>query len=98
MILVMQGELVVAGVFVRVYNEQPTFLVSDPPSFCKGLVSYLHVRTHSPLFRAAQTDMQQSPVEGKHKLCSARFLLALQERSASTHLRISDKSAGTWLW
>ena len=62
----MQGELVVAGVFVRVYNEQPTFPVSDPPAFCKGLVSYLHVQTHSPLFQAAQTDIQQSPsAEGK---------------------------------
>ena len=48
----------VAGVFVRVYNEQPTFAVSDPPSFCKGLVSYLHVQTQSPLFRAPQADAQ----------------------------------------
>lgn len=53
----------VAGVFVRVYNEQPTFAVSDPPSFCKGLVSYLHVQTHSPLFRAPQADAQSGDPE-----------------------------------
>lgn len=70
----MQGELVVAGVFVRVYNEQPTFPVTDPPAFCKGLVSYLHVQTHSPLFRAAQTDMQRSSAEGKQEFRSARFI------------------------
>ena len=29
-------ELVVAGVFVRVYNEQPNFPVADPAAFCKG--------------------------------------------------------------
>lgn len=35
-------ELVVAGVFVRVYNEQPNFPVADPAAFCKGLVTYIH--------------------------------------------------------
>ena len=39
-----QGELVVAGVFVRVYNEQPAFPVADPAAFCKGLVTYLHAQ------------------------------------------------------
>lgn len=43
----LQGELVVANVFVRVYNEQPTFPVSDPAAFCKGLVSYLHMQAQS---------------------------------------------------
>lgn len=43
-----QGELVVAGVFVRVYNEQPTFPVADPAAFCKGLVTYLHAQTQAP--------------------------------------------------
>ena len=61
----------VAGVFVRVYNEQPTFPISDPPAFCKGLVSYLHVQTQSLEFRAAQTDTQESPAEGaKHSALS----------------------------
>jgi DnaJ family protein C protein 13 len=41
----MQGELVVANVFVRVYNEQPAFQVTDPATFCKGLVTYLHAKT-----------------------------------------------------
>ncbi|KAL0042756.1 hypothetical protein WJX79_009797 [Trebouxia sp. C0005] len=35
-------ELVVAGVFVRVYNEQPNFPVADPAAFCKGLVTFIH--------------------------------------------------------
>lgn len=35
-------ELVVAGVFVRVYNEQPNFPVADPATFCKGLVTFIH--------------------------------------------------------
>ncbi len=48
-----QGELVVANVFVRVYNEQPTFPVSDPASFCKGLVSYLHMQAQSAWFKDA---------------------------------------------
>lgn len=41
----LQGELIVANVFVRVYNEQPTFQVSDPAAFCKCLVAYLHTQT-----------------------------------------------------
>ena len=66
----MQGELVVAGVFVRVYNEQPTFSVTDAPAFCKGLVSYLHVQTQSPQFRSAQADTQESLSEGARYLHS----------------------------
>jgi len=38
----LQGELVVSGVFVRVYNEQPSFLLSNPGGFCKGLVTFLY--------------------------------------------------------
>ncbi|KAK9809260.1 hypothetical protein WJX72_012293 [[Myrmecia] bisecta] len=38
----LEGELVVAGVFVRVYNEQPGFPVADTAAFCKGLVTYIH--------------------------------------------------------
>ena len=33
----LQGELVVAGVFVRIFNEQPDFAVQDPAAFCKVL-------------------------------------------------------------
>ncbi len=35
-------ELAVAGVFVRVFNEQPNFPVADPAAFCKGLVTFIH--------------------------------------------------------
>ena len=38
----LRQELVVAGVFVRVYNEQPNFPVADSAAFCKGLVTYIH--------------------------------------------------------
>ena len=33
----------VAGVFVRVYNEQPAYAVSDAAGFAKGLVSWIHL-------------------------------------------------------
>ncbi|KAK9915634.1 hypothetical protein WJX75_001835 [Coccomyxa subellipsoidea] len=63
----LQGELVVANVFVRVYNEQPTFPVSDAASFCKGLVSYLHTQVQSSWFKdassaapAAQGDLDEA--------------------------------------
>ncbi|GIL47629.1 hypothetical protein Vafri_4396, partial [Volvox africanus] len=35
------GELVVGGVFVRVFNERPSELPPDPSQFCKDLVRYL---------------------------------------------------------
>ena len=53
--VMLQGELVVANVFVRVYNEQPTFPVSDAASFCKGLVSYLHTQAQSSWFKDASS-------------------------------------------
>lgn len=34
----LRGELVVGGVFVRVYNARPLELPPDPPAFCKVLV------------------------------------------------------------
>ena len=58
----------VAGVFVRIYNEQPAFSVNDPPAFCKGLVSYLHVQTHSQQFSAAQLDAPERGREGEKHL------------------------------
>ena len=33
------GELVVAGVFVRIFNEQSGFAVQDPVAFCKVIIS-----------------------------------------------------------
>ncbi len=32
----LEGELTVAGVFVRVFVEQPGFAVADPAAFCKA--------------------------------------------------------------
>ena len=60
-----QGELIVAGVFVRVYNEQPAFPVADPAAFCKGLVTYLHAQTQ-------QQQQQRAPAaEGVRPSCAA---------------------------
>ena len=35
---VLKGELVVGGVYVRVYNSLPQTLPADAPGFCKALV------------------------------------------------------------
>lgn len=37
----LRGELFIQRVFVRVYNEQPGFKLSDPVAFAKGLLNYL---------------------------------------------------------
>ena len=31
----LDGELAVAGVYVRVFNQQPNFPLADPAAFCK---------------------------------------------------------------
>ena len=36
----LEGELTVAGVFVRVFVEQPAFAVADPAAFCKARTSH----------------------------------------------------------
>ena len=38
----LRGELLVAGVYVRTYNEQPNFPLKDTVAFCKGLVTKIH--------------------------------------------------------
>lgn len=38
----LRGELIVAGVYVRVYIEQPNFSLKDSVAFCKGLVTKIH--------------------------------------------------------
>lgn len=59
-----QDELVVAGVFVRIYNEQPAFALDDPEAFAKGLVSWIHASAGVTLGPQAQiqarTDAGQS--------------------------------------
>lgn len=37
----LQGELAVAGVYVRIYNTQPNFGLADPQAFCKVRFTYL---------------------------------------------------------
>ncbi len=39
----LSGELVVGGVFVRVYCSRPTELPPDAPAFCKALVRWARV-------------------------------------------------------
>ncbi|KAK9868448.1 hypothetical protein WJX84_004951 [Apatococcus fuscideae] len=41
----LEGELVVAGVFVRLYNEQADFPIPDPPAFCKSLVAFINMES-----------------------------------------------------
>ncbi|KEG15603.1 endosomal trafficking protein RME-8 [Trypanosoma grayi] len=36
-----KGELIVGGIFVRVYNEQPTFIIEDPAAFCCAMIKLL---------------------------------------------------------
>ena len=55
---VLQGELVVAGVFVRIYNEQPSFAVTDPAAFTKGLVTWVHAHAGATLGPEAQKRAQ----------------------------------------
>ena len=44
-------ELVVAGVFVRLYNEQPDCPLADAPALCKGLVTHVHMATAGDAMR-----------------------------------------------
>lgn len=55
------GELVIAGVFVRVYDQQPAFAVSDPASLCRGLVTYLHTVVRPPQADTSATAWLPAP-------------------------------------
>lgn len=55
------GELVIAGVFVRVYDEQPAFAVSDPAALCRGLVTYLHTVVRPPHAETSATAWLPGP-------------------------------------
>jgi DnaJ family protein C protein 13 len=37
----LRGELFIAQVFVRVYNEQPNYKLAEPVAFAKGLLNYM---------------------------------------------------------
>jgi DnaJ family protein C protein 13 len=54
----LRGELVVAGVFVRLYAEQPGFQLSDPPAFCKALVTYIYQEQQAGDEKAEQQQQQ----------------------------------------
>jgi hypothetical protein len=47
---------VVAGVFVRVFNEQPAAALADPAAFCRGLVTYMHAQAAPAAFAQAAAD------------------------------------------
>ena len=49
----------VAGVFVRVFNEQPAFPLADPAGFCKGLVTYVHAATRAEAQQQQQQQQQE---------------------------------------
>lgn len=38
----LEGELQISGVYVRIYNQQPSFALTDPVEFCKGLIKFIH--------------------------------------------------------
>ncbi len=48
----MQEELVAAGIFVRVYNEQPSFVLGheEATAFCKGIVTWISVFSRKESF------------------------------------------------
>ena len=49
-----QEELVAAGIFVRVYNEQPSFALGheEATAFCKGIVTWISVFSRKESFCA----------------------------------------------
>lgn len=55
------GELVIAGVFVRVFDEQPAFAVTDPAALCRGLVTYLHTVVRPPQADTSATAWLPAP-------------------------------------
>lgn len=48
----LQDELVAAGIFVRVFNEQPSFVLTHEEAtlFCKGLVTWISVYSRKDSF------------------------------------------------
>lgn len=56
-------ELVIAGVFVGVYNQQPTFPVADPAAFCRGLVTFIHSRMKPEVYHHSFSPNQHSPTD-----------------------------------
>lgn len=46
----------VAGVFVRVFNDNPAAMLADPAAFCRGLVTYVHAQAAPAAFAQAAAD------------------------------------------
>ncbi|ORC90853.1 endosomal trafficking protein RME-8 [Trypanosoma theileri] len=40
-------ELIVGGIFVRLYNEQPTFPIEDPAAFCTAMIKFLKYKLNN---------------------------------------------------
>ena len=66
-------ELVVAGVFVRLYNEQPDCPLADAPALCKGLVTHVHMATTGDAMRTTAA-AAAGAVFLHHICCSWRCL------------------------
>merc|ERR1712136_184370 len=43
-----EKELIVGDIFVRVYNEQPTFPIEEPKKFAQALLDYLGSKAEEP--------------------------------------------------
>ena len=54
----LQDELVVAGIYVRIYNQQPGFTIpaAEAADFCKGLVVWIKAAATPPFWTAAASD------------------------------------------
>ena len=96
-----QDELIVAGVFVRVYNEQPDFAFSpdEATSFCKGLVTWISVCSRTETFCARQSRFQRKFIDDRcvsSKLSfphAETFGTTRRERDVGSHGR---RSHGGW--
>ena len=77
-------ELVVAGVFVRVFNEQPNFPVADPAAFCKGLVTYIHAHMKPEVILASCKGVQS--IVNRPHFMDAIVILAIAGRKGSALL------------
>lgn len=65
----LEGELQISGVYVRVYNEQPAFRLSDPVEFCKGLIKFIH----TTIQKTEQSNEESESASEKTGLWSVRL-------------------------
>lgn len=70
----LEKELIIGPVFVRVFNEQPQFVLPDAPGFLKSLLDYLgnQAQYFSSLPANPESDLDQKSIENKlSKTCMA---------------------------